>query len=145
MDKYKINNIYVIDCIDKNEAQSKGAKALYDDTISRIKFIDENVKTEYFLIDNKQQFIDTLTTIKNKDIENKNVLVHIYLHGSNKGLVANDEVDITWEEIKNITREINIKTDNKLFLILANCYGSYFESKPDLSKKVPFNSIISSR
>lgn len=145
MDKYKINNIYIIDCIDKREAQSKGAKSLYDDIVSKVKYVDSNVETGYFLINSKKQFLETLIAIEKKEIENKNVLVHVYLHGSEEGLFANDNKLITWDEIKDITRKINIKTGNKLFLVLANCYGSYFESKPDLSKKAPFNSIISSR
>lgn len=145
MEKYRLNKIYVIECVDKNETQNKSAKSLYDDIISKMKYKDSNVETEYYSIVSKKQFIDTLINIKNKDIKDKTVLIHFYLHGSEKGLMTNDRIFITWKEIKDITREINIKTNNKLFLILANCYGSFFERKPDLTKRAPFNSIISSK
>lgn len=145
MGKYRVDNIYVIECVDKNETQNKSAKSLYDDIISKIKYKEPNIETEYYSINSKKQFIDTLTNIKNKDIEDKTVLIHFYLHGSKEGLVANDNILIDWEEIKDITREINIKTNNRLFLILANCYGSFFGKEFNLKKKAPFNSIISSR
>lgn len=134
MERYRLDSIYVIECVDKNEAQNKSAKSLYDDIISKIKYKEPNIETQYYSIDSKKQFIDTLTNIKNKDIEDKTVLIHFYLHGSKKGLVANDNILINWEEIKDITREINIKTNNRLFLILANCYGSFFEENPNLKK-----------
>lgn len=145
MERYRLDSIYVIECVDKNETQNKSAKSLYDDIISKIKYKEPNIETQYYSIDSKKQFIDTLTNIKNKDIEDKTVLIHFYLHGSEKGLVANDNILINWEEIKDITREINIKTNNRLFLILANCYGSFFERNPNFKKKAPFNSIISSK
>lgn len=145
MEKYRVDNIYVIECVDKNETQNKSAKSLYDDIISKIKHKEPNIETEYYSIDSKEQFIRILTGITDKNIKDRTVLIHFYLHGSEKGLVANDNILIDWEEIKDITREINIKTNNRLFLILANCYGSFFETKPNLEKKAPFNSIISSK
>lgn len=144
MEKYRVDNIYVIECVDKNETQNKSAKSLYDDIISKIKYKEPNIETEYYSIDSKEQFIRILTGITDKNIKDRTVLIHFYLHGSEEGLVANDDI-ISWKEIKDITREINIKTNNKLFLILANCYGSFFETELDLTKKAPFNSIISSK
>ncbi|WP_454948230.1 hypothetical protein [Capnocytophaga leadbetteri] len=144
MEKYRVDNIYVIECVDKNETQNKSAKSLYDDIISKIKYKEPNIETEYYSIDSKEQFIRILTGIIDKNIKDRTVLIHFYLHGSEEGLVANDDI-ISWKEIKDITREINIKTNNKLFLILANCYGSFFETELDLTKKAPFNSIISSK
>jgi hypothetical protein len=145
MEKYRVDNIYVIECVDKNETQNKSAKSLYDDIISKIKYKEPKIETEYYSIDSKEQFISILTGITDKNIKDRTVLIHFYLHGSEKGLVANDDIFISWKEIKDITREINIRTNNRLFLILANCYGSFFEREPCFFKKAPFNSIISSK
>ena len=145
MERYRLDSIYVIECVDNNEMQNKSARSLYNDMISKIKYKYPNIETEYYSIDSKKQFIRILTGITDKNIKDRTVLIHFYLHGSKEGLVANDDILISWKEIKDITREINIKTNNKLFLILANCYGSFFETEPDLTKKAPFNSIISSK
>jgi hypothetical protein len=143
----QINNLYFIDCIDSNESQNTNAYALYFDTVSKMKIINKEIDTDYFKIETKLDFLKRFDSINEKNIENQNVLIHIYLHGSKNldGLVANDKTLISWEEIQSKTRRINIKTNNGLFLVLALCHGEYFAEKINIRLKSPFNSIIASR
>lgn len=144
--KTQINSLYFIECIDLNESKNTNALALYNDTVSKMKIIDKNIDTEYFSIETKNDFLNRLDWINEKDIVNKNVLIHIYLHGSKNldGLIANDKILITWQEIQEKTRKINVKSHNGLFLTLALCYGKYIGEKINTRLKAPFNSLIAS-
>lgn len=146
MDEYKVTNIYFIECVDDREGNAIGAKSLYDDLVSKLKYIDKNADTDYFQIDKKSDFLKTLDKIYEKSIDEKRILIHI-LHGSEEGLQTNDKEVTSWEEIINRVRNINIKSNNGLFLVLANCYGSYIgkDIGKHLDKISPFNTIISSR
>lgn len=142
----QVNALYFIDCIDEKEPKSTNALSLYNDTVNKMKIIDNNIDTEYFTIETKKDFLNTLSLINEKEIQNKNVLIHIYLHGSKNldGLVANDKILISWVEIQEKTRDINIKTRNGLFLILALCHGKYIGEKINIKLKSPFNKLIAS-
>ncbi|MDT9498437.1 hypothetical protein [Capnocytophaga canimorsus] len=148
MEKYNLNNIYVIECVDKNESTTMGAKALYEDVINRIKYNNSDIETNYYSVDTKIDFLNTLDNILKKEIQEKSVLLHIYIHGSKEnGLQTNDEEFTSWKELREKFRKINIKTKNRLFVVLANCHGSYIglDIGSELDKKSPFNSLISSQ
>lgn len=148
MEKYKPTNIYVIECVDKDEINTMGAKALYDDVISKIKYTNSDIETEYFSVETKDDFLNTLDNICQKEIQDKKVLLHIYIHGDEQnGLQTNDEKFTSWKELREKCRKINIKTENRLFLVLANCHGSYIglEIGSELHMKSPFNTVISSQ
>ena len=68
------------------------------------------------------------------------------MHGSKDldGLLANDRILITWQEILEKTRSINVKSHNRLFLILALCHGKYIGEEINIKLKSPFNSLIAS-
>lgn len=142
----KVNALYFIDCIDEKEPKSTNALSLYNDTVAKMTIIDKNIDAEYFSIETKKDFLNVLSQINEKEIHDKNVLIHIYLHGSKNldGLLANDLILISWAEIQEKTRNINIKTRNGLFLILALCHGKYIGEKINLKLKSPFNKLIAS-
>ncbi|GEM_PF-1919793 len=143
----QISNFYFIECLDSNELNSTNARSLYNDSVSRMKINDANIDTGYFEIKTKKQFLETLDFIESKNVESKNTLIHIYLHGSRDldGLIDNDKTLISWEEILEKCRAINIKSKNGLFLILALCHGKYIGTKINIRQKAPFNSLIASK
>ena len=142
----QITNFYFIECLDSKELNATNAFSLYDDIVRKMKLIDNNIDTEYFEIKTKEEFLNRFDWIYSKEIEKGNVLIHIYLHGSkhHDGLLANDQTLITWEEILEKSRSINIKSKNGLFLILALCHGKYIGEHIKIKLKSPFNSLIAS-
>lgn len=144
---FELNNLYFIDCVDDSESSNSNGLTLYGETISNIGCLNHSIDTEYFAIDTKADFLNVIGEIYSKKIENRNVLLHIYLHGSLNldGLLANDKILITWEELLEETRRINVKTRNGLFLVMAMCYGRYIGENINVSLKAPFNSLIASK
>lgn len=144
---YKLNKLYFVECIDSTESPHTNALALYNDTATKLKITDDSVETKYFEFKTKEDFFLILDSIYKDEITNSNILIHIYTHGSSKldGIIGNDKKLITWEEIQNLTRKINIKSKNGLYLILALCHGIYIGEKISIKKKAPFNSLIASK
>lgn len=143
----QLDKFFFIECIDPEDTNDTRAIALYEDAVLKMKIIDENIECQYFEIETKQDLLDTFDIIGEKEIKDTNVLIHISMHGSadRDGLLANDSKLITWEEVLDKARFINVKSKNGLFLILAVCHGSYIGEKISIKKKSPFNMILSSQ
>ena len=144
---FEVDKIFFIDCPDTKEPVNNNALTLYTETVSQFNKIRPNVEIDHFLIDSKEEFLNVFQLINEKDLKEKNIIIHVYLHGSKdkNGLVANDKKLITWKEIQNEIRKINIQSSNGLFLIMALCHGSYLAEKLNLFLKSPFNSLIASK
>lgn len=142
----QINKFYIIECLDSLESSQTNAFSLFNDTVEKLKIVDNSVETEYFEFETKENFLYVLDSIAEKDITKSNILIHIYTHGSSQldGLLGKDKRLISWEEIQNKTRKINVKSENGLYLILALCHGKYIGEKIDINQKAPFNSLIAS-
>ncbi|WP_294249492.1 hypothetical protein, partial [uncultured Chryseobacterium sp.] len=142
----KLNKFYFIECIDSQESSQTNGFALYNDTVIKLKIVDKSIETEYFEFKTKEEFLNILDYIHEKDINKNNILIHIYTHGSSNhdGLLDDDKKLISWEEVLNKSRKINVKSENGLYLILALCHGKYIGEKIDIKQKAPFNSLIAS-
>ena len=73
------------------------------------------------------------------------LLFHFEMHGSDDftGLIfANGEL-ITWKELADLFRPINIAICNKLFLTMATCHGRHLYKGADAFQKTPYSGYIS--
>ena len=147
MEKSSLQNIYFIDVYDSEVNENINTETLYNETIFNFKYINKNINHEFILINSKQEFIDTLKKIEIEIIENSFTLIHLSIHGSSEldGVISSNGELITWDEIKVYTRKINIKTKDKLFIVIASCFGKYIGEKVDLNNKSPFRAIIASK
>ena len=72
--------------------------------------------------------------------EGKFPFIHLEIHGSSNkdGLVLNSGQLVTWLELANRLREINILTANNLTVSLATCHGAYIYREMSLIERAPF-------
>ena len=146
--KRSIKYIGVIQSLPVAEAQT-GAD-IYNDVIRRRidGLQDQSIKMmhSFFNSNSKQEFIDALKYYDaNASTIPGGLLIHLETHGSADfdGLVLADNSLITWKELIDIFREINIKTCNKLFITMANCNGRFLLNGADPYKKSPYQAYIS--
>ena len=144
----KINHIFVIQSLSTDDKPT--GEELYNDVIKRrIEFLqsDSNKMTHgYFDVKNKIAVIDSLKYIQtNSPYLSGGLLVHFEMHGSadRDGLVLADKSLVTWKEIVELLRPINISTCNKLFLTLATCFGRFMYLGVDPNLKSPYQAYIS--
>ncbi|WP_407534704.1 hypothetical protein [Elizabethkingia miricola] len=147
MSKAFLKNIYFIDVFDSEVDKSISTHTLYMETVSNFNFVDANVNHKIFQLSSKEELFNKIEQIKNEIQKSDYTLLYLSIHGSCDldGIISTNKELISWEELKDKTREINIKTNDRFFIILASCHGKYIGEKINLKNKSPFRAIIASK
>ena len=139
-DTLELNTIIWIQSLPKDE-QGPSTR-IKDDlsaliNISKYKFIEKNVVT-------KDALLALLNDIAKHAILGCHPVLHFDMHGSkNDGLLlAPSGEHVSWAELANSMREINIATHNNLCCIFATCHALNFVRSTEICKATPFYLII---
>jgi len=143
-----IRHIIVIQSL--SDKEKKTGKILYDDIIKRhIDYLQsENLKMtrEFHEVLDKKSFVEILHFYGiNSQYMNGGIVIHLEMHGSEDkdGLILSDNSFISWEEIVDLLRIININTKNNLYITMATCFGRYMFKGVSDKKKSPYSGYIS--
>lgn len=141
--QFNFNTIYVIESLSPKE--TKTGENLFNDLLRwKVEQLDY-LNAEYIPVKNRTEFFEFIEAVKNK-IRNDGILplLHFEIHGSSEkdGLVLNSDELITWLELANRFREINILTKHNLVVSLATCFGAYLYQEIRPVDKVPFWGFI---
>lgn len=144
----QIKHIVVIQSLSGDDRET--GRELYDDIIRRNidykqpevikmthKFID--VATKAAFVESVQQLIQVADSFSD------GILIHLETHGAADmtGLILADGNLITWEELTDMFREINIATNNNLYITMATCLGRYMYQSVKTDRKAPYSGYIS--
>ena len=143
-----IQHVIVIESLEQKEART--GTELYNDIIERYRLMHRDQSpiqsSEFHPIESKQQLLATLDDllVRADGLQN-GLVIHFEMHGSTNldGLItANGEL-VTWAELVEKFRDLNIATVNELYLTMATCFGRHlFEAvQPEL--KSPYRGYIS--
>ncbi|RZK60286.1 MAG: hypothetical protein EOO91_01945 [Pedobacter sp.] len=143
-----IKHIFVIQSL--FEGDVKSGQELYDDTIKRgIEYFQPNdirIKHKFFNAPTKKSFVEYLKFIsENAYLMSDGLLLHLEMHGSanRDGLVCSDKSLITWIELIDLFRVINIQCNNALYISLASCFGRDLFNGTNPELKSPYSGYIS--
>jgi hypothetical protein len=143
MDSSEISEFGLVIIESLGEEDKKTGKLLYDNVIKYKKFQEENLLAFFYQVPNRKKFIETIDKIIEKVQEDKFFpILHIEAHGSENGIVLASNELITWEELFEKTREINILLKNHLTIHLGLCKGISIISKTNPSERAPFKAVI---
>lgn len=143
-----IQHIVVIESLEAWE--DKTGAELYTDIIERYRKLHGDKSSvrssSFYAVESKQELLAVLEDLLAHVDELQNGLViHFEMHGSEDldGLVTANGDLITWAELIEKFRLINVATINELYLTMATCYGRHlFEAvQPEL--KSPYRGYIS--
>jgi hypothetical protein len=140
---FEFNYLIVIESL-TDEDQRTG-KMLYNDLIRYASYKINYLKTEFRPINSRNQLFEELQSIKNL-VSTSDILpfIHIEMHGSQEGLVANSGEIIFWQSFTEKMREINIITRNNIFISFATCFSAYIAGNILPSQPSPFFGFIGS-
>lgn len=120
---------------------------LYEDCIRRrIDLQGLNFTHSFYNVDSKQSLTDLLGHYGNVAANYENGLVlHLEMHGDENlsGLILSNGQLITWLELVNLFRAINLGTLNNLYISMATCNGRFMYTAVDPNKKSPYAAYIS--
>lgn len=156
----EISHIIVIQSLlDEDEPTGK---ILYNDIIARgIEQHKQGITHVYYEVSNKQDLEDVLSSIVNIARNTPHgILIHFEMHGKhtfldeenlipyykregNDGLQTSDGSIVTWIELVELFREINIASNNNLYISLASCHGRYLFEGVEPDKKSPYKAYVS--
>jgi len=98
---------------------------------------------QLYNLTSKNELVFMLLSMKQQAIDDGlKPLIHFEIHGDENGFEMSNRDLVSWFDIKEIIRDINIATRNNLFISLATCYGGYFLQIFDINKPCPFFGYI---
>jgi hypothetical protein len=143
-----IQHIVVIESLEASE--DKTGSELYTDIIERYINLHGNrspIRSRSFhAVESKQEMLEVLDNLlaSAEGLQN-GLVIHFEMHGSADldGLITANGDLVTWSELVEKFRFINLATVNQLYLTIATCYGRHlFEAvQPEL--KSPYRGYIS--
>ena len=140
-----IKHIVIIESLEDRERLT--GLELYNDCVRRkIDYQQKPFTHNYYRIFTKVELAELLKYFQiSASYIGGGLLLHFEMHGDNelRGLVLSDNSLITWTELIDLFRPINIVLCNKLFLTMATCYGRYLYKGVDPLKKSPYSGYIS--
>ncbi|WP_316634259.1 hypothetical protein [uncultured Flavobacterium sp.] len=120
---------------------------IYNETIvKKIDLYKKSFTHKLYSINSKNELIELL---KYYDYNSTHliggILFHFEMHGASdySGLILSNGELITWKELTNLFRPINIKVCNKLFITMATCHGRYLYKGIETFEKTPYSGYIS--
>ncbi len=131
----------IIESLRKDEKQT--GEILHSETIKYKKFIEPNLSSSLTKIETKKEFVSVCNRLGNHIKKGKVfIILHIESHGSEEGIhLSNGEI-VSWEELFNETRKLNLLLKNSLIINLAMCYGVSLIAKINPIERAPFRAII---
>src|SRR3569833_2144336 len=136
--------IYVIESLSTYETAT--GSALYPAIISRWTSQNPYLKSDLLTVNTKEEFISTLSDIErtasspSQDIP----FLHLEIHGRKEGLVLASGELVSWLELADSLRWINIKTKHNLLISMATCHGAFLFSAVLPSHTAPCFAFIGS-
>jgi len=142
-----IKHIIVFESLTEEDGHTFTGEALYNDTIKRrIDLLEKDFTHNFHKVGTKNDFIEFVKFYQvNSPYMNGGIVFHFEMHGDEalNGLVLSNGELITWKEIVDLLRPINITTSNKLFITMGTCNGRYLYKGVDPYKKSPYSGYIS--
>lgn len=133
--------VCIIQSLGADERQT--GQNLYNDVL-RLKTIqEEELTVELTNVATREEFFNALSDIEDKIVnEQWHVILHIEAHGGDDGVELSSGDVISWEELMDATRPINIALKNYLIIHLAMCNGAWILTCLDPEDRAPFRAII---
>lgn len=140
---FSFNKIYIIESLFSGEI--KTGENIYNDLIRWKTLNTAPLHSEFVEASSKKSFIQIMSRINHDIKKGFSPFIHFEIHGSSEknGFVLNSRELVSWEELAQLTRFINVATNNNLIISLATCYGAYFITSIDINKVAPFSCCVS--
>ncbi|MHB8977458.1 MAG: hypothetical protein ACYDAI_12370 [Trichloromonadaceae bacterium] len=131
------NSIFIIDGLKDDDLQT--ANRLYDDISVHAKHSE--ISIHYGKVSTREELFKVLNEIKEYSKAGGYPIIHFELHGSKKegACVGNGGENISWRDLVDVLRDINVITRNNLGIVMAGCHGLYALTEIDGQKPTPFN------
>ena len=138
-DNREIEGYEIIVIQSLKQGDLKTGDLLYKDVLKGKK----NVTTKCYNVSTKKELEELLVNIEKLIPSNHILTLHFETHGCNEGIGIYPSVELmSWKELFELIRPINIKTSNLLMVVLSMCCGAAISSLVDPYKRCPYRAFI---
>jgi hypothetical protein len=140
-----IGDIKHIAVIESLEGEWLTGEDIYNNIIiPQISAYGSDIQHNYYKVPSKKDFINVLKYYEaNGRYLLGGLLIHLEMHGNTEEIGLSDGSGITWAELIDLLRVINVATCNKLYITMATCKGRYLYQGVDPYQKSPYSGYIS--
>lgn len=132
--------VIVIESLPADELQT--GTRLYNDLLQFKPLIDREFFAELHVVKTREEFFSELQHILNELEDTTMISIHIEAHGGETGIqLAFGEI-ITWRELHDVLRPINIKLLGLLPVAIATCYSFPFTWSIDITQRSSFKTVV---
>ncbi len=136
----KRHGIIVIQSLGDDD--KKTGTILYEDILRYKNYINADVFCEFYDANTKEELALVLVSICDSLLEGDTITLHIETHGHDEGIYLRSGETMSWREFFDLTRPINIKIGNLLFIVMAMCRSIALISDIDYKKRSPYFAFI---
>lgn len=134
--KYRI---IVIESLDEDAGDSLTGTHLFQNIITRLPSKFPVIEPSFFSVRSKEELREALDSINKITTPDDIVMIHLEAHGCEDGVTLSDKSTISWLELYDLIRPINLKISNRLILNLALCEGISLLGNIDIHQRAPFS------
>lgn len=138
------NAIYILDGLNSSDMQT--ARRLYEELLD-LRYSEDTPIIKYLTVYRRDDLFRALGEIYGECTIGCKPIIHIEAHGDKEdGILLRDPTSrVSWIELVNELRSINVATKNHTGLVLAACNGLYaIRPIKDLNSPTPFYFLIGS-
>jgi len=135
------SGIFIIDVLKDSDLQT--GRRLYED-ITTFNGFSESPSIEYRKAYRRNELLCVLDEIKEYCRLGGYPIIHFEAHGGKDGgiYIGNEEENVSWQELVEILREINVISRNNVGVVMAGCYGLYAILPTEALKPTPFYFLL---
>lgn len=139
--KFRCSGVVIIDALASENLQT--ARRLFED-LAPIRDEDDVPYVQYHKAKSRADLEAILSAVRSACLDGFKPILHFEAHGSkDKGLQIgeNDEM-VSWADLGEMLREINIASRNSLGVVMAACFGFEQLEAVDILKPCPYSFLI---
>ncbi|MHA8103939.1 hypothetical protein [Aquirufa nivalisilvae] len=137
------DKIYIIESLPDGEKPT-GSQLYVETIVRKTDQLNLPIKHQLITVSTKIEFFDILNSIAEEvEINCYHPIIHFEIHGDEIGFELKSGEEVKWEDLTEVLRKINLKTQNNTFLTLATCFGIYIYKTIKPNYPSPFWGTIS--
>lgn len=138
--RFRNNAIIIIDGLRPDDLQN--GKALYDE-LRDLKLAGHEFHCERISVKSRDEFLLALDTVRDGVDAGLLPVIHFEVHGDSEGFeVGPDRHRIEWSELVPRLREINVRSNFNVGVVMAACGGLYAIKPITIHEPTPFHFLL---
>lgn len=138
---FRCSGVVIIDVLAASDLQT--ARRLFDD-LTHLRDQEGAAYVQYFKANTKTELVAILDAVRSATLSGFKPILHFEAHGSKEnGLqIGVGPENISWQELGEKLREINIASRNSIGIVMAACFGFEQLEAIDILQPCPYNFLI---